>query len=86
MWRSGGGESGGRVVAVAVEEVEFWKSGESEVVVVVVEGRNWKSARRRSAHLLAEKLVGTLLAPPVTLLAPPVTALSRGGFLSAAGS
>lgn len=85
MWRSGGGESGGRVVAVAVEEVEFRKSGESEVEVVV-EGRNWKSARRRSAHLLAEKLVGTLLAPPVTLLAPPVTALSRSGFLPAAGS
>lgn len=66
-----------------VVEFEFWKSGESEVVG---EGRNWKSARRRSAHLLAEKFVGALLVPSVTLLAPPVTALSLGGFLPPAGS
>lgn len=70
MWRSGRATGGGIVVAEVVE-VEFWKSGESEVVV---EGRNWKSARRRSAHLLAEKLVGTLLARPIT-------ALSLGGLL-----
>lgn len=42
-------------------------------MVVVAEsalGRKWKSEMRRSAHLLAEKL-----------LAAPLTALSLGGFL-----
>lgn len=36
-----------------VEERELWVL---EVSVVVV-GRNWKSARRRSAHLLAEQQI-----------------------------
>lgn len=48
------------------------ESGESEEAAV--EGRNWKSERRRSAHLLAEKLLGRLLGPPLT-------ALSLWGFL-----
>ena len=46
-WRSGGeGERGGGKVTVEEEEKEL-----SAV------GRNWKSARRRSAHLLAEQTV-----------------------------
>lgn len=46
--------------------------------VTLVEGRNWKSAKSRSAHLLVaeEKLFGMLL-----LLALPLTALSFGSFL-----
>lgn len=48
------------------------RSCESEVVVV---GRNWKSARRRLAHLLAEKLLEMLL------IGPPVTAEGLWCFL-----
>ncbi|KAL3514731.1 hypothetical protein ACH5RR_027448 [Cinchona calisaya] len=70
-----GGVNGGGRVAVAVE----LSSGGS--AVMVVEGRNWKSPRRRSAHLLvAEKLFEILL-----LLAPPLTALSFGSFLVVVG-
>lgn len=48
--------------------------------VAVLEGRNWKSAKSRSAHLLVaeDKLFGILL---LLLLAPPLTALSFGGLL-----
>lgn len=52
-WRSGGeGESGGGKGGerVAVEEEEEEKE-------LSVGGRNWKSAMRRSAHLLAEQTV-----------------------------
>lgn len=77
--------SGGAVGGVNGPEIlELRLSGGSAVgvEVVVVDGRNWKSARRRSAHLLvAEKL---LVTPPV-VLAPPVTALSLQSFLAAGG-
>lgn len=54
-WRSGweresGGGKGGEEDRVAVEEEE----DEKELSAF---GRNWKSARRRSAHLLAEQTV-----------------------------
>ena len=71
--RSGGAGRGGER---GVVEVEREGSGGSATVVVL--GRNWKSERRRSAHLLAEKWLGTLLAPPLT-------AASLVGFLVGAG-
>ena len=49
-WRSGGA-SGGRRVAVEEE----WSEEEDEG-----SARNWKSAMRRSAHLLAEQVVERL--------------------------
>ena len=63
--------NGGARVAVAELSSE-WSA------VTLVEGRNWKSAKSRSAHLLVaeEKLFGILL-----VLALPLTALSFGSFL-----
>lgn len=58
-WRSGGGRGGGgRGARVAVEEErEWWRSEELSAVAV----KNWKSLRRRSAHLLAEQVAGMTL-------------------------
>lgn len=44
---------------------------------LLVVGRNWKSARRRLAHLLAEKLLETIL----LLVGPPLTAFGFRCFL-----
>lgn len=52
-WRSGGASGGGGRVAV------FDEIGWSEGSAI-----NWKSAMRRSAHLLAEQVVERLAPPP----------------------
>lgn len=50
------------------DEEELLRFGSELSTLVIVEGRNWKSASRRSAHLLVTEKLLVLLEPPLMAL------------------